>query len=174
MNRIDMMRKISPLDEDTTEDLIYFLDANGFFQCPASVRHHGNYEGGLFDHSYAMYESLRDMTKGLELDWGREESPFLISFVHDLCKCGLYERHEDGTYGYVEDIGIEGHADRSLILFSKSGILLTAEEIFCIRYHMGAFTDAKEWKYYTNAVHRYRNVLWTHTADMVASHIKNI
>ena len=51
---------------------------------------------------------------------------------------------------------------------------LTQEEIACIRYHMGAFTDKVEWNYYTNAIKTYPNVLWTHTADMVASQIYDI
>ena len=48
---------------------------------------------------------------------------------------------------------------------------LTEEEVACIRYHMGAFTDKELWNDYTAAVRKYPNVLWTHTADMIASHI---
>lgn len=58
---------------------------------------------------------------------------------------------------------------------AESGtIIYTPEEIVCIRYHMGAFADREEWNYYTNAVRIYPNVLWTHTADMVAYQIKGI
>lgn len=45
------------------------------------------------------------------------------------------------------------------------------EEVMCIRYHMGAFTDSGEWNYYTRAIHKYPNVLWSHHADMIAAHI---
>ena len=48
------------------------------------------------------------------------------------------------------------------------------EEIACIRYHMGAFTDKSEWNDYTRAVKAYPNVLWTHQADMLASHVKGV
>ena len=41
----------------------------------------------------------------------------------------------------------------------------------CIRYHMGAFIDKEQWNDYTRAVEQYPNVLWTHTADMIASHV---
>ena len=51
---------------------------------------------------------------------------------------------------------------------------LTMEEILCIRYHMGAFVDQKEWNDYTRAIHTYPNVLWTHTADMLAAHILEV
>ena len=39
---------------------------------------------------------------------------------------------------------------------------------------MGAFVDQKEWNDYTRAIHKYSNVLWTHTADMIAAHILEI
>nr|DAJ44414.1 MAG TPA: hypothetical protein [Caudoviricetes sp.] len=44
----------------------------------------------------------------------------------------------------------------------------------CIRYHMGAFCDKSEWNDYTRAVHKYTNVLWTHQADMLASHVEGV
>nr|DAR68166.1 MAG TPA: hypothetical protein [Caudoviricetes sp.] len=44
----------------------------------------------------------------------------------------------------------------------------------CIRYHMGAFTDKSEWNDYTRAVSQYPNVLWTHQADMLASHVAGV
>ena len=52
--------------------------------------------------------------------------------------------------------------------------ILTDEEIMCIRYHMGAFTDKSEWNDYTRAVRNYPNVLWTHQADMLASHVAGV
>ena len=51
---------------------------------------------------------------------------------------------------------------------------LTEEEILCIRYHMGAFTEKEEWNDYTRAVNKYATVLWTHTADMLASHVEGV
>jgi len=40
--------------------------------------------------------------------------------------------------------------------------------------HMGAFDDTENWNYYSKAVNQYPNVLWTHTADMIASQILEI
>ena len=40
-----------------------------------------------------------------------------------------------------------------------------------IRWHMGAFDDRENWKYYSAAVKKYPNVLYTHVADMTASQI---
>lgn len=44
----------------------------------------------------------------------------------------------------------------------------------CIRYHMGAFCPKEEWNDYTRAVRAYPNVLWTHQADMLASHVEGV
>jgi hypothetical protein len=54
------------------------------------------------------------------------------------------------------------------------GVGLTEEEVACIIYHMGAFTDSKEWGDYNNAIRKYPNVLWTHQADMIASQIMGV
>jgi hypothetical protein len=36
---------------------------------------------------------------------------------------------------------------------------------------MGAFDDKERWSYYNHAIKLYPNVLYTHTADMIASAI---
>ena len=46
------------------------------------------------------------------------------------------------------------------------------EELSCIRWHMGAFDDKENWNYYGAAIENYPNVLFTHTADMIAARIK--
>ena len=50
---------------------------------------------------------------------------------------------------------------------------LTEEEILCIRYHMGAY-ETKDWDFFDKAIRKYPNVLWTHTADMYASKVKDV
>lgn len=54
----------------------------------------------------------------------------------------------------------------------KHFIQLTPEEVACIRYHMGAY-EKDEWDNLDVAIRRFNNVLWTHTADMVASKFYN-
>lgn len=71
------------------------------------------------------------------------------------------------------DAVLKGHGEKSVMLLSQH-LSLTMEEILCIRYHMGAFVDQKEWNDYTRAIHAYPNVLWTHTADMLAAHILEV
>ena len=152
-------------------DIYGMLKDNGFFTAPASTKYHGNYEGGLFDHSRNVAEVLIDFTEKLNLEWQRPESPLIIGMFHDLCKIDNYvfDPYSE-TYDYNNHTLYKGHGDKSLMLLS-SLLLLTEEEAACIRYHMGAFTKESEWSDYTSAVHKFPNVLFTHTADMVAAHI---
>lgn len=121
----------------------------GFFTSPASTKYHGNYEGGLFDHSYMVAHYLKKLTEECRLDWQNPRSPLLVGMFHDLCKMDNYQHPV-----IAETLG--------------------GEEIMCIRYHMGAFCDKSEWNDYTRAVHKYTNVLWTHQADMLASHVEGV
>lgn len=121
------------------------------------------------------------------LKWQRKESPAVVGMLHDVCKMDDYviqqeivSVDQDGgpVYGqgqavWNEDALWPGHGDKSLIML-MGHIELTVEEKLCIRYHMGAFTDSKEWKFYTEAVKKCPNVLYTHTADMIATKIKGV
>lgn len=152
--------------------MVVDLKGMGFFTAPAAAHHHSNYSGGLFDHSLAVTERLLSITDGMKLKWTRNASPIIIGMLHDLCKADQYESTSTG-YKYNDGTLYSGHGDKSVLL-ACSIFKLTEEEIACIRYHMGAFTDKEEWKYYTKAVQTYPNVLWTHTADMVASQIMGV
>lgn len=158
------------LPKSSVDDII----RRGFLTAPASTKYHGDYEGGLFDHSFKVAQSLLTLTGGMKLRWKNTRSPRLIGLFHDLCKIDQYEIDpETGKYRYRGDTLLKGHGDKS-VQFLSQYTSLTEEEILCIRYHMGAFTDSVEWSDYTRAVHAYPNVLWTHTADMMAAHIERV
>lgn len=173
-------------DEDlVSPDMLKYLSLNHFFTAPASTKYHGNYEGGLFDHSFAVAKFLVRLTEDNHLTWKNPRSPYVVGMFHDLCKIDQY-RHPasrlitDGVtvvgsfkWEYNPDTLLKGHGDKSVMLLSQF-YTLTDEEIMCIRYHMGAFTDKDEWNDYTRAVRNYPNVLWTHQADMLASHVAGV
>ena len=161
----------SPAVVALPSDFCKWLECSEFFYAPASTKYHGNYEGGLFDHSFMVMNTLVDLTRHNNLKWQRDGSPFIVGLLHDLCKIDQYKLCEAG-YEYNTDTLLTGHGDKSVMLISEH-MQLTEEEVMCIRYHMGAFTDKEEWRYYTRAVNQYPNVLWTHQADMIASHIFN-
>ncbi len=164
-----------------TKEFREYLINHGFFTAPASTKYHGNYEGGLFDHSLEVCTALCLFTTNNRLRWQRPESPVIVGLFHDLCKIdnyiekkpGLGVEYETPVYEYNKNTDLSGHGDKSVMLLA-SHMKLTEEEVMCIRYHMGAFTEKDEWSFYTRAVNNYANVLWTHHADMYASHILGI
>lgn len=160
-------------------DVIERLDKLDYFETPASIGHHGNRIGGLFAHSYGVTLQLLELTVKLNLKWDRPESPYIIGMFHDLCKCVSYKRvPNDSESSHDEWIFdkynlLPGHGDVSVTLAQQVVGPLTDEEVMCIRWHMGAFDDKENWKCYSGAVKLYPNVLYTHTADMIASQICN-
>lgn len=147
-------------------DFYDWLVNNRFKTAPASTKYHGNVKGGLYRHSCKVTEELVRLTIKLDLEWQRKDSPYIIGMFHDLCKIDQYEKNEDG-YEYNSNTLLTGHGDKSIMLLSQF-MTLTEEEMLCIRYHMGAYFK-DDWTGYDMAIKKYPNVLYTHTADMLAS-----
>jgi len=78
--------------------LITHLEEKGFFTSPASTKWHGNYPGGLAEHSYSLYKMFLDRCnefnlindKSFGVDTIRTENIIIISLLHDACKVGAY------------------------------------------------------------------------------------
>ena len=149
-----------------------WLTSVGYFECPAAVSHHGNYKGGLFIHSLVVGMELQNLTYKLDLVWQNEKSPMRVGLLHDICKVDDYKWDGD-TIEYNKNKKFEGHGDKSILLL-KGNIEITEEEEMCIRYHMGAFTEKTEWNEYSKACAANPNVLFTHTADMMASQCRGL
>lgn len=162
---------------------------NGFLRAPASKGHHSNYEGGLFDHSVEMAMQLQNLTDKLGLSWLDKESAFRVGILHDLCKIDVYRKvidkpgifdfevfatePEESHYEWDDSPTIKGHGDKSVIYALNWGCPLTEEEIACITYHMGAY-ETNRWDAFSNAIKKFPNVLYTHTADMIADKIMGV
>ena len=166
---------------------IDWLTNEGFFNAPASTKYHGDYNGGLYDHSKLVAAELEHLTQDCKLKWQREESPLIIGWFHDLCKIDQYKEVVDEPgevmFGSADPVGrkthyeyqetlIQGHGAKSIIYLSRF-MTLTEEEIMCIRFHMGAFV-AEEKEAYSKAVELFPNVLFAHTADMLASKVRGV
>ena len=107
---------------------------------------------------------------------------------HDLCKIDNYltvvddpgeimmgtgkEKGKEIHFEYNPNTILKGHGDKSVMLLSQF-MTLTEEEILCIRFHMGAYEGQDQWDNYDKAIRKYETVLFTHTADMYASKVKN-
>lgn len=186
--RLNKFLEVMRLKDGTplvSPELMDWLISQGFFVKPATIKFHGNYAGGLFDHSLEVMEDLVEMTERLNLKWQNPRSPYIVGMFHDLCKLDDYVDEnatgivlmgsgtpisKDPKWTYNPNKILKGHGEKSIILLSQF-MTLTEEEIMCIRFHMGAYiTD--EWEQWDAAIRKYETVLWTHTADMYASKVK--
>lgn len=158
----------------TRPNIVRRLDKMGFFDAPASINHHGTYSGALFDHSLAVTGALLDYTDKMGLTWSDARSPYIVGMFYDLCKCDNY-KVVDGKWKYNPNMILPGHGEKSIIMLQNiAPDALTNEEIACIRWHMGAFDDRNNWEYYTRAVAKFPNVMYTHAADMAAAYIVGV
>ena len=188
----ELWRDFAPEESDPlvikNSKLMDYLINGGFFTAPASTKYHGAYPGGLYDHCRCVFDRLNNLTHDNNLQWERDESPFIVGFFHDLCKCDQYKVKDDLVkliadypeytknikieYEYNTNTLLKGHGSKSVMLLSQF-FPLTEEEMLCIRYHMGAY-ETDEWDEYDRAIKKYPNVLWTHHADMLASKVDGI
>lgn len=66
------------------EEVEYFVAIfrrMGYFTAPASTKYHGNYEGGLFDHSLEVTKSLLHLTKTPETSLEQQEESLCCGYV---------------------------------------------------------------------------------------------
>lgn len=132
-----------------------FLQGTDFFTAPASTRFHGNYEGGLVEHSLEVYRnlgSLYQIYKDRISPTINMDSLIVVALLHDVCKINFYKvgtrnvKDEKGVWQTVPTYTIDdhiplGHGEKSVIILQQY-IQLTADEIYAIRWHMGGFDDA--------------------------------
>ena len=89
------------------EDILKTLVDLGFFSAPASTCHHGDYVGGLAEHSLYVCDYLLDLTRDNNLKWERKESPIIVGLFHDLCKMDNYTKtisHNIVSFTYVKGV----------------------------------------------------------------------
>ena len=167
------------------EELINFLQKTDFFTAPASTRYHGDYEGGLLEHSMKVYEILKHKAKNniMNMEFA-EDTLIIIGLLHDICKVNFYKvdyrnaKNERGEwekvpYYTVDDTIPYGHGEKSVMMLTEY-IKLTPEEKYCIRWHMG-FTEPKE--LYTTlgaAYKRYPLALLLNEADLESTYFYDI
>lgn len=84
------------------EPLIKYLDKHGFYTAPASTRFHGNYAGGLAEHSLNVCAVLNRENKinngGLS-----NETVIISALMHDLCKVDFYITEMKNVKTYLTD-----------------------------------------------------------------------
>lgn len=174
------------IKREGAEELLSYLLGSGsdFFTAPASTRFHGNYEGGLCEHSLNVYKNLkayleRPYTKELFSAQYSDETLAIVALLHDICKVNCYKtswrntKNEVGQWVKVpyfefDDHMPYGHGEKSVYIISGF-MKLTREEAFAIRYHMG-FASTDDQRNVGKAFEMYPLAFALSVADMEASY----
>jgi 23S rRNA maturation-related 3'-5' exoribonuclease YhaM len=146
------------------ENLIEWMDNNGFFTAPCSGQYHLCKEGGLVEHSLNVYEVGNSGLHNLMINTpkhliGHYDSWRIVSLLHDLGKAGQFGKPNytpnmisDRKGGFIQsdkkpyetnkDLLPIPHEIRSIQIISQF-IELTEEENFAILHHNGMYSDLK-------------------------------
>ena len=161
-------------------------DGCDFFTAPASTKYHGNYEGGLCEHSIDVYEmavrleglyreDIRRQYLVLNRPYDRAEfmeSLAVASLFHDLCKANFYRARTNGRNSYYsvdEQLPFGGHGSKSVYILSKYLKDLRDEEAIAINCHMG-FSRGTDSSVSIGESFRYSPLAWiVHVADEAAT-----
>lgn len=177
-----LRRYYAAIRREGAEKLLAWLEENKFFDAPASTKYHGNYAGGLAEHSNHVFERLLELRrKGKEEQFTCEEleTIAIVGLLHDICKIDAYkldtksqtEKEAGQQYTYTNAFPL-GHSEKSLFLIMRH-MQLTNEEAMAIRWHMGAFDNAVKGGSYdmNSAFNQCELAAALHIADMTATHI---
>ena len=96
----------------------YLQNKSDYFTAPASTTFHGNYPGGLAEHSLNVYNvAMRIKTVMIEMNPElanriNNESIAIVTLLHDLCKTNVYKiekknRKVNGTWIEMDAYGVE-------------------------------------------------------------------
>lgn len=130
---------------NNADTLLMFLNLNGFFKAPASIKYHYAFDGGVVKHSLSVLKmavNLRHllMAKGnFDIPWA---SIVKTALLHDVQKMFDYVK-VDGKWEYAKNKS-KKHGLGSVEIIKKF-IDLTPEEEEMITWHMGPYSE-----YYDN------------------------
>lgn len=139
---------VSKIKKEGLKEFLKWLEfETDFFEAPASSIYHCNYPGGLLEHSISVYNCLNELLKNNVND----EKIAFVSLFHDICKCKTYKKEIrnkkiENKWVQVYQYNIDekfpvGHGEKSVILLQRF-FDLDADEIYAIRWHMGAFDES--------------------------------
>ena len=131
------------------ENLIEWLEKSDFFSAPASSKFHGNYIGGLCEHSLNVYDVALHLKEKYMPEGIQDESIAIAALFHDLCKVHCYKKgfrnvkNDAGAWEKKEIWEIDerlplGHGEKSCIILQWF-IRPTVDELIAIRWHMSGF-----------------------------------
>lgn len=135
-------------DRCNVDDVLMFLEHNGFYTAWASTSYHYNCKGGLCGHTLNVIEYALNLAKTFNSKVSTE-SIVLCAVCHDWGKMNYYvpnalkSGNVSGTKPMKIDhtLMIKNHAMRSLNMASKFFDLTESEKV-CILSHDGFFENA--------------------------------
>lgn len=148
---IDILKRTN---RDGIDNVIDGLEKLGFFDAPASSKHHLAEKGGLVKHSFHVYcQAMGIAAAQINLNPSIDkrlppDSIAIVALLHDVCKAEIYKpelkhrKNPDGKwedyYGFTQDYSYcpLGHGEKSVIRLLRMGLDLTNDEILAIRWHM--------------------------------------
>lgn len=162
--------------------LLGWLDETDFFTAPASTRFHGNYEGGLCEHSVNVWEELVRLLRAYPEIKVTAETAAIVTLLHDVCKIGCYKQELRNTkvngiwvqrpvYVFQEDYCFGGHGSKSVYLIQKH-MPLTEAEAVAINCHMGPWDRSPNDYSLGNAFEKFPLAMLVHMADMSATYVR--
>ncbi len=161
-----------------------WLERSDFYTAPASTRFHGNYKGGLLEHSMNVYDTLSGIVSRYPEMHITPETVAVTALFHDICKANFYvtstrnvkdeatgQWHKEPFYKTDDRLPL-GHGEKSVIIL-QSFIKLTRDEIYAIRWHMGSWDSAAKGgdPSISKAFEICPLAVMTHMADMEATYL---
>lgn len=181
---LNLLREVNRSGIDKLID--WLVSQSDFFTAPASTVYHGNYEGGLVEHSLNVYRLFREKNKTYELELS-EDSIKIMALLHDICKANFYETYSRNVnidplnqsrkefWRKIESYKVNdqypaGHGEKSVMIIKNYIRLIPCEELG-IRWHMGGYEPKENYNYLSNAWSMYKSGACLHTADIEASNL---
>ena len=183
------------------ELLIRQLTESDFFYAPASANYHGNYPGGLCEHSLKVYDNLCKLISMFDPNkFGEPEyldTLKIISLFHDFSKMCFYTTEvknkkvysENGSkkdsmgnydwvsvqgYGYrdIKDRFLIGNHEENSAFMINSFIPLTPEEWCAISHHHAGFATDSTKQNPADYWIKFPISMFLHQADCLATFIE--
>lgn len=150
------------------EELLQWMEREGFFEAPASAKHHGNFPGGLCQHSINVAMEALDLCATPAFKGVPPQEAIAAALLHDICKIGKYWPGSDGKYHYTDNRAL-GHGSESVIMAQRFIQLTDAEQV-AILWHMGLYGDPDKASTLSRAYTLYPLSMLLHFADMMATY----
>lgn len=178
-NKTRYLNLCKEIPRDGIQELVAWLERSDFFQAPASTRFHGNYAGGLCEHSLHVYDQLNRLLQAYPEIKCSNETAIIISLFHDLCKVNFYtlqkRNRKNGAgmwesydaYTIDEKMPYGGHGSKSVFIV-QTFMRLTLEEAISINCHMSSWDGNTS---VGKAYEKYPLAWLLHVADEAATYI---